>query len=84
MTWCFECREFPCQRLRDFLPIHVVNGISHHARLIEELQYIKERGMEGWIEKQNQEGSCPRCGRMLYWHDRVCPGCQTPMNRPSR
>ena len=84
VTWCFECREFPCQRLRDFLPIHVVNGISHHARLIEELMYLKEHGVEAWLKKQDREGRCPQCGKMLYWYDRICSGCQTPINRPSR
>lgn len=83
VTWCFECRHFPCQRLRDFLPIHVVNGISHHARLIEELQFMKEHGIERWLQRQQQAGRCPQCGRMIYWHDRQCPACQKQIERSS-
>ncbi|MEJ2738887.1 MAG: DUF3795 domain-containing protein [Dehalococcoidia bacterium] len=41
ITWCFQCDEFPCTRLEDFLNIHIVNGISHHAHVIDNLQYMK-------------------------------------------
>ena len=36
-NWCFECDEFPCQRLKDFTGVHVVNGISHHEHVIDDL-----------------------------------------------
>ena len=81
VTWCFECRDFPCQRLHDFLNVHIVNGISHHARLIEELRYLKEHGGKQWVEKQDREGRCPQCGKRLYWSDRKCSNCHTPISR---
>jgi hypothetical protein len=83
VTWCFQCRDFPCPRLRSFLPIHVVNGVSHHARLIEELEYLKTAGIEKWVEKQDQSGRCLQCGKVLYWYTRECPACQSPVDRPS-
>jgi len=81
ITWCFQCPDFPCQRLRDFLDIHIVNGISHHARLIEELQNMKDQGIDAWIEKQEKAGRCPECGKMLYWYDLQCSNCQSPVQR---
>lgn len=81
VTWCFQCQEFPCQRLRDFLDIHIVNGISHPAKLIEELQSMKDRGIDAWIEKQEETDCCPRCGRILYWYDLQCSRCQSPIQR---
>jgi hypothetical protein len=75
VTWCFECTDFPCQRLEDFKDVHVVDGISHHEHLIEELQYLKEHGMEYWLEKKDREGRCLRCGQRLYWFARICPEC---------
>ena len=77
VTWCFECSEFPCQRLKDFINIHIVNGISHHEHVIEELQYMKEQGVERWVEKQATAGRCPQCGKELYWFSRQCPICHT-------
>lgn len=76
VTWCFQCHDFPCQRLRDFLHIHVVNGISHHARAIDDLQFMKEHGVERWVQEQERAGRCPQCGKRLYFFTRECPSCQ--------
>ena len=76
VTWCFQCQDFPCQRLRDHRDIHIVNGISHHEHLIEYLQYMKENGVERWISEQEKAGRCPECGTMLYWYSRECSNCQ--------
>ena len=77
VTWCFECPDFPCQRLEDFKHVHIENEISHHEHLIEELQYIKDHGLEAWLGKMDKEGRCPQCGKRLYWFTRVCPDCHT-------
>lgn len=77
VTWCFQCPELPCQRLKDFLDIHVVNGISHHAHVIDDLQYMKKHGIEKWIKKQEEAGCCPECGKKLYWFAHECPECHT-------
>jgi hypothetical protein len=76
VTWCFECTDFSCQRLEDFKNVHIVDGISHHEHLIEELQYLKDNGVEVWLEKVDRENRCPQCGKRLYWHTRDCPDCQ--------
>ncbi|MFC1886036.1 DUF3795 domain-containing protein [Thermodesulfobacteriota bacterium] len=75
VTWCFECTDFPCQRLRDFTDVHVVNGISHHEHIIEEDEYMRKHGIEPWVEKQEAAAKCPGCGEMLYWHVRECGNC---------
>ena len=75
VTWCFECTDFPCQRLRDFTDVHVVDGISHHKHIIEENAYLREHGIEPWIKKQEAAAKCPGCGGPLYWHVRECESC---------
>lgn len=77
VTWCFQCPEFPCQRLSNFKNVHIVDGISHHEHVIDELQYMKGHGIEEWAQKQDKAGRCPQCGKMLYWFARECPGCHT-------
>lgn len=79
VTWCFQCSEFPCHRLTLFRDVHVVDGISHHAHVIEDLQYIKDHGIEDWVKKQEKAGSCSECGKRLYWFSRECPQCHTPV-----
>ena len=77
VTWCFECHDFPCQRLKDFKDIHVVNGISHHVHVIEDLRHMKEHGIEQWAKEQKRAGRCQKCGKRLYWFVRECPECLT-------
>ena len=76
ITWCFQCSEFPCQRLLDFKDVHVVNGISHHEHVIDDLRYMKEHGIQAWVEIQDRKARCPECGQVLYWFDRECPECR--------
>lgn len=75
VTWCFQCSDFPCQRLRDFRDVHIVNGISHHEHLIEHLESMREKGVEQWVAEQEAEARCPACGIPIYWHARECPNC---------
>jgi hypothetical protein len=75
ITWCFQCDEFPCTKLEDFLDIHIENGISHHAQVIDNLRYMKARGVEKWVEKQEKANRCPECGKRLYWSTRECSEC---------
>ncbi len=77
VTWCFECSSFPCERLKQFSRIHVVNGIHHHAEVISELEYMKEHGTEAWLKKQADNERCPKCGKRLYWFVHECPECNT-------
>jgi hypothetical protein len=75
VNWCFECSEFPCQRLKDFTEIHVVNGIKHHEHVIDDLMDMKENGIAQWVERQDQAARCTGCGQVRYWFDRACPDC---------
>ncbi|MFC2035316.1 DUF3795 domain-containing protein [Chloroflexota bacterium] len=81
VTWCFQCPDFPCQRLRDFLDVHIIDGISHHALVIEDLQHMKEHGIQDWVEKQEKAGHCPHCGKRLYWFTIECSNCHTKIRR---
>jgi len=77
VKWCFQCDAFPCQRLEDFTDVHIVNGISHHKHIIDDLAYMKENGIELWVETQEKAARCPGCGETLYWFDRECASCQS-------
>ena len=81
VTWCFQCPHFPCKRLSDFRDAHVVDGISHHAHVIDDLQSMKEQGIEKWVERQSREARCSKCGTVLYWFARECSKCHAQVRR---
>jgi len=75
VTWCFQCGDFPCDRLRAFSTEHVVNGICHHQRIIEDLAYLKAKGTEAWVTSQEHRSDCLACGRPGYWFSTECAAC---------
>ncbi len=54
---CFECGEFPCEKLEEFSR----DGVSHHERTVENLKKMKELGLENWIKEQKSKGQCVFC-----------------------
>ncbi|MCF8043329.1 MAG: DUF3795 domain-containing protein [Desulfarculaceae bacterium] len=75
VTWCFQCGEFPCNRLREFSKEHVVNGICHHQQVIEDLEYLRGKGTKDWVAAQEHRSDCPACGRPGYWFSTECTAC---------
>ena len=66
---CFECTEFPCQRLVDFSKIHIVNGICHHEHVIRDLEEMRNTSVKCWVEKQTAQHTCSLCGKLKLWHE---------------
>ena len=75
VTWCWECTAFPCERLEGFSKEHIVNGICHHEHVIEDLQYMKEHGVEAWVQMQEQTNRCSACGTLMHWFEPNCQKC---------
>ena len=53
--YCFECDDFPCDRLQAFAS----DGWAHHKRAVENLKRMKEIGIAGWIAEQEKCEFCP-------------------------
>ena len=75
ITWCNECHDFPCQRLKDFKDVHVVNGISHHEHIIEYVAKQRDIGIAAWVKEQEKSNSCVTCGALTVWCERKCRKC---------
>ena len=53
--YCFECAEFPCQKLQDF----AADGYEHHRLAVENLKRMRDVGLEAWIAEQPEVMFCP-------------------------
>lgn len=53
--YCFECGEFPCDKLQAFAS----DGHDHHRLAVENLKQMKAVGLEKWIAKQSKPMFCP-------------------------
>lgn len=69
---CYECGEFPCDRLEAFSGKHFVNGIGHHACVINDLSKMSKMGVDAWVSQQTRIHSCPVCHRLIPWYEHTC------------
>lgn len=75
VTRCYECIEFPCERLTAFSKKHIVNDICHHAHIIDDLEKMKSIGVDLWVKEQTAAHTCSICGELIPWYENCCPRC---------
>lgn len=71
VTYCFECKEFPCKKL-----VHFSKTRPHRTLGLKNLNLLKEITIEEWVKKQKKRWSCTRCGKELHWYSEKCPDCE--------
>jgi predicted RNA-binding Zn-ribbon protein involved in translation (DUF1610 family) len=47
----------------------VENGIVHHENVINDLRLMREIGVQNWVNRQVNDHTCPKCGRLIYWKE---------------
>ena len=75
VTRCYECKEFPCDKLREFSTKPVINGICNHANVIPDSLRMKEVGVSQWIVEKIAEHTCPKCGKLINWFEMNTHNC---------
>jgi len=68
---CAFCPEFPCSVIRDFSR----DEWPHHKEVLENLQRIKEVGIDQWLSEQKDKWSCPACQARNHWYQNKCYNC---------
>ena len=69
---CFECDSFPCENL---MTIDRRYRTRYRMSMIENLIFIKENGMEKFLEEQEKTWKCQTCGELLSCHNGLCFNC---------
>ncbi len=72
IRFCFECQDYPCRRLKGLDKRY---RTKYHMSMIENLNAIKEKGMQAFLEKQEEHWRCPTCGEMICCHNGLCLSC---------
>jgi hypothetical protein len=70
---CLECEAFPCTLIKNLEK-------SYNKRYAESLVansvYVRENGIEAFMELEKQNRICVDCGGVVSLHDKVCSDCQ--------
>ena len=72
IDFCYQCDDFPCESL---LLIEKRYVQVHNYSFVENLKFIRKRGMPAFLERELKRYACPSCGNLLTVHSDLCPHC---------
>lgn len=81
MDFCHKCGDYPCESL---LVIEDRYSRVHNYSFLENLDYIKRRGMPAFLRREARRYTCTECGRFLTVHSDRCPHCGNIYKRKDR
>ncbi len=81
VRFCFECGKFPCRRLKSLDKRY---RTKYHMSMIENLEFIKEHGMERFLKEEAAKWRCPECGEQICCHNGLCLNCSLDKLRQNR
>ena len=74
IEYCYECNDFPCKQIQK-LDDKYRKRFDYST--IYNLRYIKEKGIEKFLENQEEKYKCPKCGGIICVHNGNCYFCNT-------
>ena len=72
VMFCFECPDFPCERLNRLDKRYQT---LFRMSMIQNLKYLKQKGMAAFLKTQEEEWRCPTCGSVICCHNGICFSC---------
>ncbi|MFC1921326.1 DUF3795 domain-containing protein [Chloroflexota bacterium] len=72
VQYCYECDDFPCKNLE-----HLDKRYSELYRMsmVENLEYIRDNGVDKFLDKEEEKWRCPECGETICCHNGICFSC---------
>lgn len=72
VQYCYECEDFPCTRLQRLDKRYKNN---FRMSMTENLEYMRENGIEQFLKKEEGKWKCPECGALICCHNGICFNC---------
>jgi hypothetical protein len=71
--FCYDCKKYPCRRLKQ---LDLRYRTKYHMSMIENLEFIKNSGLNRFLEKENSRWICSACGAVRCVHREFCLFCK--------
>jgi hypothetical protein len=81
VQYCYECSEYPCTRLKRLDKRYRTN---YRMSVIENLDFIRDRGIEKFLSKEEAKWRCPECGGIITCHGGLCFKCSVEKLRAKK
>jgi len=72
VKYCYECSGFPCHRLKT---IDKRYRERYRMSMIDNLNLIKEKGIDKFLLSENKKWQCRKCGEFICCHNGLCFKC---------
>ena len=72
ISFCFECKKFPCTRLRRLDNRYLT---KYGLGLLDNLEKINKLGLKHFMKIENTRWVCQACGGPICIHDKKCYSC---------
>jgi hypothetical protein len=72
VRFCYECQNFPCRRLK---ALDKRYRTKYHMSMIENLIYIRDKGIDKFLEKEREKWQCHDCNGVICCHNGLCLNC---------
>ena len=74
VRFCFACEQFPCARLQRLDKRY---RTKYHMSMIQNLRFIQDKGMDAFLNDQDEQWRCQQCGEeLLCCHNGLCLNCE--------
>lgn len=70
--YCFECRTFPCARLKRLDKRY---RLKYGMSMLENLESIRKNGIRAFVRNEKERWACPQCGAVVSVHRKDCLFC---------
>lgn len=71
--YCYECTDFPCSHLEK---IDTMYRERYRMSMIQNLEFIRDHGMDEFLKQQEDKYRCPECGSIMCVHNQICYSCE--------
>jgi hypothetical protein len=71
--FCGECEKYPCDKVKH---IDKRYRTKYEMSMIENLNKIKEIGLENFMKIENSRWLCLKCGNQICIHNKKCYFCE--------
>ena len=69
---CYECSSIPCKRLKNLDKRY---STKYHMSMLENLKFIKNKGIDAFLDKEEKKWTCPKCDGIVTCHGGMCLSC---------
>jgi hypothetical protein len=81
VEFCFGCDNLPCGSLKHLDKRY---RTKYGMSMIENLEFIRNNGVDAFIVQQEAKYKCPKCGSVICVHNKHCYKCDPPSGRNRR